>query len=191
MPQWISVNLPDTPSFRTAIPTTLLAFSVCVGRALSGFVADRLGPMNTYILIYALSGVVQLALWLTAKSFTQICVFAVMYGLVSQRKAALIQIAPGYVGLLPQIIVQVFGPTNLATNVGFLLLANAPGNFISGPAGGALFDASGRTSFKWVIILGACAQFTGALLALYGEFNKRSALIAARFATEKRILTRV
>lgn len=133
--------------------------------------ADQLGPINTYILIYSLSGVVQLALWLTAKSFAQVCVFAVMYGLVSSTLALLMQIAPGYVGLLPQIIVQVFGPSNLATNVGFLLLANAPGNFISGPAGGALFDASGRTTFKWVIILGACAQFTGALLAIYGELG--------------------
>jgi predicted MFS family arabinose efflux permease len=71
-------------------PTTLLAFSVCVGRALSGYVADQLGPINTYILIYSLSGVVQLALWLTAKSFAQVCVFAVMYGLVSSALARLI-----------------------------------------------------------------------------------------------------
>lgn len=64
--------------------------------------------MNTFILCFFLSGVVQLCLWLTASSFASVLVFAVVFGLV----------APGYMGIIPQIIVQLFGPTNLATNVG-------------------------------------------------------------------------
>lgn len=64
-------------------PPTLLGFSVCIGRALVGLVADQLGPINTYILCFFLSGCVQWALWLTAKSFASACVFAIAYGLVS------------------------------------------------------------------------------------------------------------
>jgi predicted MFS family arabinose efflux permease len=47
-----------------------------------GFVADRLGPVNTYILVFLLSGCVQFLFWLTAKNFAAICAFAVIYGIV-------------------------------------------------------------------------------------------------------------
>jgi len=47
-----------------------------------GLVADQIGPLNTYVMVIVVSGIVQLTIWMTAKSFAQICVFAVMYGLV-------------------------------------------------------------------------------------------------------------
>lgn len=108
-----------------------------------------------------MSGVVQLCLWLTASSFASVLVFAVVFGLV----------APGYMGIIPQIIVQLFGPTNLATNVGILLLFNGPGNLMGGPIGGALFDASGRTSFKYMIITSGCLQIAGGLITCWARFK--------------------
>ncbi|KAK8844679.1 hypothetical protein IAR55_006528 [Kwoniella newhampshirensis] len=167
--QWTQLNLPELPTLLLALPVTLLGFTVCIGRALVGFVADKLGPMNTFVLCFFLSGVIQLALWLTAKSLAGICVFGVMFGLV----------APGYVGIIPQNVVQLFGQANLATNVGLLLLANGPGNFISGPLGGALFDASGGTSFNKVIIMSGCLQMGGALIICWARY-KASAKIFAK-----------
>lgn len=141
--------------------------------------ADLLGPMNTFILCFFFSGVIQLCLWLTASSFASLLVFAIAFGLI----------APGYLGIIPQIIVQLFGPTNLATNVGcvfamdyyvlgpkltskhrILLLFNGPGNLIGGPIGGALYEASGKTSFKYMIVTGGCLQIAGALTVCWGEY---------------------
>ncbi|WVQ82591.1 hypothetical protein IAT38_004721 [Cryptococcus sp. DSM 104549] len=159
--QWTKLHFPDQPTILLALPVTLLGFTVCIGRAIIGLIADLLGPMNTFILCFILSGVVQLALWLTASTFASILVFAVAFGLV----------APGYMGIIPQIIVQLFGPSNLATNVGILLLFNGPGNLISGPIGGALFDASGRTSFKYVIITSGCMQMAGGLIVCWARMK--------------------
>lgn len=124
-----------------------------------GAAADVIGPLNTYALVFASSGVIQFALWLTANSYAQICVFAITYGLV----------ATGFLGLVPQIVVQLFGPSNLASNVGLLILFNGPGNLAGGPLSGAIYDASGRTTFKWVIIVNGSLQLFGGAIALWGK----------------------
>lgn len=51
-----------------------------------------------------------------------------------------------------------------------LLLFNGPGNLMGGPIGGALFDASGRTSFKYMIITSGCLQIAGGLITCWGEY---------------------
>ncbi|ODN73845.1 hypothetical protein L202_07369 [Cryptococcus amylolentus CBS 6039] len=159
--QWTRLHFPELRPILLALPVTLMGFTVCIGRAIIGLVADYLGPLNTFILCFLLSGAVQLCLWLTASSFASILVFAVAFGLV----------APGYMGIIPQIIVQLFGADNLATNVGILLLFNGPGNLISGPIGGALYDSSGRTTFKYMIITSGCLQLAGGLICCWARFK--------------------
>ncbi|WRT63305.1 uncharacterized protein IL334_000210 [Kwoniella shivajii] len=168
--QYVKVKFPEIDPILIALPVTLLAYMVCVGRALVGFVADRIGPLNTYILVFFVSGIIQLCLWLTATSFGAVLAFAIIFGLI----------APGFSGILPQIIVQLFGPANLATNVGLLLLSGAPGNLINGPIGGGIYDATGKTTFKYTIIFGGSMQILGGLLASY-----------ARYKTSKKFLVKV
>lgn len=157
--QWVGQHFPNSTPMQITAPFTILTFCVAVGRALVGWAADFIGAINTFILVLVLSGVVQFALWLTASSYASICVFGAIYGLV----------APGYLGLLPQIVVTLFGPAELASNTGLLLLFNSPGNLVSGPMGGALYDSTGGTSFKWTIIAMASLQVAGGIIALWGE----------------------
>ena len=149
-----------------------------------GLVADWIGPINTYILVFVLAGAVQLALWLTATSFAQICVFSIVFGLVSSLSPIRCQagltakVAPGFIGLIPQIVVQLFGPTNLASNVGMVLLFLGPPNMLNGPIGGALYDASGKTTLKWVIVTAGVLQMSGGTIAMYGAWNFRHATLS-------------
>ncbi|EIW73192.1 hypothetical protein TREMEDRAFT_42241 [Tremella mesenterica DSM 1558] len=161
LPLWVELEMPNISESLKVLPNTLLGFSMTIGRILIGVVADWIGPINAYILVFALSGVIQFAVWLTATTLAQGCVFAVLYGII----------ATGYISILPQIIVQLFGPQNLATNMGLVLLFCGPGNFIAGPLGGALYDATGRTSFKWVIIVGGSLQIAGAVVALWAKLK--------------------
>jgi predicted MFS family arabinose efflux permease len=160
--QWVGQHFPTASPMTLTAPLTILSFCVCVGRSVVGWAADYVGAVNTYILVLVLSGVVQFALWLTASSYGSICAFGVMYGLI----------APGYLGLLPQIVVTLFGPGSLASNTGLLLLFNAPGNLVSGPLGGALYDLTGGTSFKYTIIILATLQVVGGLLACWGKWRE-------------------
>ncbi|WVF66656.1 hypothetical protein IAT40_001397 [Kwoniella sp. CBS 6097] len=159
--QYIRSVLPTLDSILIAVPPTLLGYMVAVGRALVGFVADLIGPLNTYILVFVLSGIIQLALWYTAKTFVGVMVFAILFGLI----------APGWSSLIPQIVVQIFGPNNLATNVGLILLTSAPGALINAPLGGALFDVSGRTTFKYAIAFSGSAQVVGGILACWARIR--------------------
>ena len=149
-----------------------------------GLVADWIGPINTYILVFVLAGAVQLALWLTATSFAQICVFSIVFGLVSSlcpircQAGLTVKVAPGFIGLIPQIVVQLFGPTNLASNVGMVLLFLGPPNMLNGPIGGALYDASGKTTLKWVIVTAGVLQMSGGTIAMYGAWNFRQATLS-------------
>lgn len=142
-----------------AVPLTVMSFASVPGRILIGYLADRVGPLNTYLIVVVGSGVLQLTLWLTASSFPQVMAFAVLYGML----------APGYAGLLPQIAVALFGPGELASSVGLLLLFQAPGQLTSGPLGGAVFDSSGRLSFQRVVVMGGCFQVAGGLVAVYAR----------------------
>lgn len=155
---WVAERFPDLTGMAATGPVSVLAFSVCIGRALVGFCADFVGPLNTYIAVFFLSGVIQLSLWLTAHNLAGTYAFAVLYGLI----------APGFLGLLPQIVVTVLGPTALASNLGILLMFNAPGNLVGGPMGGGIRDATG--SYKWTIASGGILQIVGGTIALWGEF---------------------
>lgn len=155
---WVAERFPQLTGMAATGPVSVLAFSVCIGRALVGFCADYVGPLNTYIAVFFLSGVIQLALWLTAHNLAGTYAFAVLYGLI----------APGFLGLLPQIVVTVLGPTALASNLGILLMFNAPGNLIGGPMGGGIRDATG--SYDWTIASGGILQLVGGVIALWGEY---------------------
>lgn len=72
-------------------PATIVSFCLAFGRAMIGAVADKIGPLNAYVLVFALSSIIQAPLWLTAKSYAQIIVFSILYGLD----------APGFLGLVP------------------------------------------------------------------------------------------
>lgn len=63
---------------------------------------------------------------------------------------------------------SLFGPANLASNVGLLLLFNAPGNLIGGPVAGAIRNASGGSYKEMILVLGAL-QFGGGFIACWGE----------------------
>jgi predicted MFS family arabinose efflux permease len=165
---WVKQHFPSMSPMALSGPLIIMAFSVTVGRAMIGMAADKLGAINTYIFVLVFSGVVQLGLWLTAKSYVGICMFAVMYGLI----------APGYLGILPQIVVTLFGPNALASNVGILLLFNAPGNLVAGPLGGAIYDASGRTTFSYMIVTMGCLQILGGVVACWARFRTSSSLLA-------------
>lgn len=160
MNQYMATTFPNiTDPMMITAPLTILSFSVAVGRGLVGFCSDAIGSMNTYIGVFIISGIIQFALWLNVNSFALACVFACIYGLV----------APGYLGLMPQIVVTIFGPHSLASNTGILLLFNGPGNLIAGPLGGALFDVTGRTTWKYMIICMGSIQILGGLICCWGR----------------------
>lgn len=59
---------------------SLLAAGLMVGRPLAGFILDRFGRANIAILLSLLNGVACWAIWLPARSFATVAVFAFIQG---------------------------------------------------------------------------------------------------------------
>ena len=64
----------------------------------------------------------QIACWTFAKTFSSIIVFAVLNGLTSS----------GVMSVLPGVCAKLFGMEGLSTITGFMILANAPGEWLRG-----------------------------------------------------------
>ncbi|WWC63029.1 uncharacterized protein I303_105628 [Kwoniella dejecticola CBS 10117] len=126
-----------------ALPLSLLNFCAGVGRISIGYAADRCGAMNTFIFVCLGSSAAVFALWLPATSYNVIIAFGIIYGLI----------APTFFTLLPMVAAQVFGPENLASNIGILLLFTAPGGLGGGLVGGQILNKTG--DWKWLIVYAA------------------------------------
>ncbi|WVQ65526.1 uncharacterized protein L199_003703 [Kwoniella botswanensis] len=126
-----------------ALPLSLLNFCAGVGRISIGYAADKLGAMNTFVFVCMASAAAILALWLPATTYNVIVAFGVIYGLI----------APTYYTLIPMAAAEVFGPDNLASNVGVVLLFTAPAGLGGGLVGGQILEKTGE--WKWLIVYGA------------------------------------
>lgn len=104
------------------------------GRLFSGFLSDKVGRYNMFIVVCYLSGVWILALWLPDTSNAAIIAFAVLFGFFSGA----------YVSLLAPLIAQISTTmAEIGLRTGIVLLVTAIGGLTTNPINGAIVDGSG------------------------------------------------
>jgi len=132
-----------------------------VGRFFLGGLADRLGrslSMALMIVGMALAFVV----WFFSVNLWSLAVFALLYGLFYG----------GWVALLPAVVADYFGATNLGGMIGLISLGIAFGTLIGPSAAGFAFDAS--QSYTLPILASAAAYLVAAaILAATAPRSKR------------------
>ncbi|BGP38072.1 hypothetical protein JCM10449v2_001999 [Rhodotorula kratochvilovae] len=138
-----------------------------LGRVMGGFIADRIGPVNTLISSFFLGGLFQLAIWPRMHSFGAIMGFACLYGWFGSW----------FVPLLAPACAQIFGTKGLATIVGFGILCNAPGQFLGGSISGWVLAAAGG-NYGTVGYYSGSVMISGAFILLYARFKGRRELWA-------------
>ncbi|KAF7925626.1 uncharacterized protein EAE98_006851 [Botrytis deweyae] len=132
-----------------------------VGRLGAGYVADRLGYVNTLIISVAFCVVTCLALWLPAGDSQAIAlVFAVLFGLVSGSNLSLSPVCVG----------QLCGVEKFGTYYSTCWMIVSFGTLTGLPIAGQILTASGG-DYTWLIV------FAGLSYALAGTF-----LVAAKVA---------
>ncbi|GAA5929256.1 hypothetical protein JCM3775_002290 [Rhodotorula graminis] len=120
-------------SLIVAVPLIVGTAVSGVGRVFGGYVADRIGPINTLFLSFFIGAMTQLLLWPRMHSFGAIMAFACLYGWFGSW----------FVSLLAPSCAQLFGTKGLATIVGFGILCNSPGVFMGGSVAGWTLNAAG------------------------------------------------
>lgn len=108
---------PNISTFISTVPILVMNYSAMCGRILVGLGADKIGPVNTFMLSIAVSGLTQVLIWNFASSLASILVFAVSYGFWGGV----------FISLLPPAAAQLFGHEQLANLSGLLFLSTLPG----------------------------------------------------------------
>ncbi|GAA5869752.1 hypothetical protein JCM8547_005834 [Rhodosporidiobolus lusitaniae] len=170
----------------SAVPLIVSNIASGCGRIASGFIADRVGPVNMLVCSFFVGGILEIAFWPRAESLGSIIAFGALYGFT----------ASWMVSLLPASLAQLFGSSsssdpsspatssstqNLATLSGFMLLCNAPGMAAGPTIAGLVHSAAGgssSTAWQAVAYYGGGAMLAGAVILLYARFSRQPKVLA-------------
>ena len=109
------------------------------GRLFTGFLGDKIGRFNIFIVVCYLSGIWILALWLPDSSNPALIAFAVLFGFCSGA----------FVSLVTPLVMQISPFAELGFRVGIVLFVTAIGGLTTNPINGAILDsAGGQTGLK-------------------------------------------
>lgn len=109
------------------------------GRLSSGFLGDRLGGYNVFIIVSYMCGVWALALWLPATGDASTIAFAILFGFFTAPFAA----------LTTQLVMQISPVEEVGYRTGIVFLAAAISGLVANPVAGAILDnAGGWASLK-------------------------------------------
>ncbi|CAE6479612.1 unnamed protein product [Rhizoctonia solani] len=163
---YTSEKIPNISTQLANLPIPIMSFASAIGRTGAGYVADRIGFMNAFILAISISGLSQLILWnVAAETYAGIMVFSVVFGLTG----------PCFLSLVTPIAASMYGIDNLATLTGIFNIANVPGLLSGPPIGGVILEGAGRNWHALAAYSGGI-QILGVICMLYARFKKDSRL---------------
>jgi MFS family permease len=110
---------------------TMMAFGI-ISRIAGGFIADRIGGLQTLLLGSALQGVA-LFLYLWFDGLVSLFVISALFGLFQG----------GIVPMYAIIVRECFSPTETGTRLGIVLMATLVGMALGGWMSGVIFDVTG------------------------------------------------
>lgn len=114
----------------------ILNASSLFGRLFSGFVSDKIGRFNIFVVVCYLSGIWILALWLPDTSDPALIAFALLFGFFSGA----------YVSLITPLVMQISPMAEIGFRTGIVLFVTAIGGLTTNPINGAILDNAG----SWV-----------------------------------------
>lgn len=103
------------------------------GRLIAGFLGDKIGRYNMYIIVSYFSGIWVLAIWLPANTEAGIIAFAILFGAFSGV----------FVSLITPMVMAISPFSELGFRVGIVQLANAIAGLTANPIAGAILDGHG------------------------------------------------
>ncbi|KAI0920640.1 hypothetical protein AcW1_002325 [Taiwanofungus camphoratus] len=167
LPTFANDKIPNMTDFLSTLPVTVLNLAAATGRVSTGFVADRIGPVNSMFIAILMSGLAQILVWNFVTNYAGTIAFAVLYGFFCGC----------FISLSPAVAARLYGSGRLAGLSGLLLFFNLPGNSAGAPIGGAILNATGG-NWQAVASYSGSMQLAGAGLLLYARFKKQPKVIA-------------
>ncbi len=144
---FLATHLPGVIAM-CGLPTEFGAWSLAmiglfniVGSIAMGWAVGRWRMKSLLSLVYALRGLGVLAFLLAPKTGTVMLLFAALMGLT------FLSTVPPTVGL----VAKFFGPSNMATLYGIVMVVHQIGGFLGAWLGGKVLDATGSYDWMWYV----------------------------------------
>lgn len=102
------------------------------GRLFSGFIGDKVGRYNIFIIVCYLTGIWILALWIPDTSDAALIAFAVLFGFCSGA----------YVSLIAPLVMQISPMPEIGFRTGIVFFVASIGGLTTNPINGAILEAS-------------------------------------------------
>lgn len=102
------------------------------GRIGSGFVGDKIGRYNIFIIVCYMSGLWVLALWIPAATTPARIAFAALFGFFSGA----------YVALTAALVVQISPIAEIGFRTGLIFFATSLGGLTTNPISGAILESN-------------------------------------------------
>jgi len=157
----------DPTSYFAAVLLTLMNFSSGVGRIAAGYVADKIGPVNSLFTSFFISYLAQMVIWPFVQNFGSIIAFSIINSFFGAW----------FMGLLATTCSPLFGSDGIATMTGFMVLCNSPGKLLGSTISSAVFEASGHNWLATNLSSGAF-MLAGAIAVLPARFIGQKKLFA-------------
>ena len=143
---------------------SLIGLGSLLGRFTIGGIADRVGRMPSFAVMYFGLGLMLILWWLTT-TYWVLVLFALLFG----------AFYGGFVALAPTLMMDLYGPRAVSAIIGVLYTGPGLGTLVGPPLAGAAFDAFG--SYDAPILTAAALSFAGAALVwvLIGRTRARAA----------------
>jgi MFS family permease len=125
------------------------------------YLADKVGPFNIMIIFAALSGVVNLAVWLPAKSNAVVIVFACLYGFASGC----------ILSIIPAMVAQISDIRQLGVRTGALYVLSSFGVLVGSPIAGSIVNSQ-NGQFSGLMIFCGVTLLMGAAFTLLSRYSQ-------------------
>lgn len=138
------------------------------GRLFSGFMSDRLGRYNMFIVVCYLSGIWILALWLASSSNAALISFAALFGFFSGA----------YLSLLIPLIMSISPLAEFGFRTGIVMLATAVAGLTTNPINGTILK--GADGYQGLKIFCGIFCLVGTTFVLVARIRKTGWILLAR-----------
>ncbi|KAJ3534528.1 hypothetical protein NM208_g7507 [Fusarium decemcellulare] len=164
--QFTPINYLPVQASSGVVDQTVVEYLVAIlnagslfGRLASGFLGDKIGRYNIFIIVCYITTVLVLAMWIPVSSTGGIAAFAALFGFFSGA----------YVSLLPVLIAQISPLNEIGFRTGISFFLCAIGGLVTSPICGAIYDNSG--SWVGVKVFAGVFCFAGTTLVLAGRLR--------------------
>jgi MFS family permease len=139
------------------------------GRLFSGFLGDKLGRYNIFIVVCYLSGIWILALWLPDTSTAALIAFSALFGFFSGA----------YVSLITPLLIQISPMAEIGFRTGIVLFLISLGGLTTNPVNGAIIDSS--AGWSGLKIFSGVLCLAGTSFVLVARIRQTGWKVLARF----------